>query len=337
MLADPGNNYRLNIQPDLGPFRFAEWVLQFDTAQGSVSVLAYCLNSDLVGPISGDLYRLATFEEALPAITEFQRNQIQWLLRNSYPNISSAELFALAGIDQTTPPILNDLDAFAATQSAIWAPLFPPGQTLTMVQCANTTLHPKSSKMVQLINYLINASITGANETLLNAFFAMISRQATILPDNSIIVGPIRIEVDINTVFQNLMIMLRFEPMVEGIIIQNINGMEISQVSPGENFFIRIPPGSIMANQCLNMVADIVTDAAIPFAFVSVQSPNDLQQMGNSVILRDILTAQISAPVICLGECPPCSPQVVCCHCQVCRKSCKCNKGCHRLNRFCCS
>ncbi len=65
-------------------------------------------------------YRSQTFETLFPDATERQKQMLAWILANAYPTVSASQTFNLVGVDDTAAPPLDNNDAYAAVQVAIW-------------------------------------------------------------------------------------------------------------------------------------------------------------------------------------------------------------------------
>ena len=73
---------------------------------------------------------------------------LAWVLANAYPSISADETFALAGVDPSATPALDNNDAYAVVQIAIWVLLgqISPNEVY-FLDCSTGAVHPKSDRL----------------------------------------------------------------------------------------------------------------------------------------------------------------------------------------------
>ena len=131
-------------------------IFHFDWTFQGVTAPTYCLDKFKDGPYGDVPYQSAAFETIFPAATARQKKMLTWILANAYPAVSAAETFALVGVDANEAPVLDDNDAYAAVQVAIWVLLgqIAPDEA-TFLNCGETTLHPKSARMRAAVLQLI--------------------------------------------------------------------------------------------------------------------------------------------------------------------------------------
>ena len=139
------------------------------TPDGQPERAAYCIQKGKTGPLHGDhRYRSVDVEHVLPDATAAQRIQLAWLLQHVYPAISAAEQFEEAGVDASSPPPLDENDAYAAAQVAIWSVFDPPDPAdpagWTFFTCGTETPHPKSERLERMVASLYRRSLEAARE-----------------------------------------------------------------------------------------------------------------------------------------------------------------------------
>lgn len=135
------SRYRLN-RPDHNQ------IFHFDSTVRGVTQPAYCLDKFKDGPYGDVPYENAPFETLFPTASARQKNMLAWLLANAYPMIGASETFALAGVDPNESPALDDNDAYAAVQVALWVLLgqIAPSEVV-FLDCGADTAHPKSARL----------------------------------------------------------------------------------------------------------------------------------------------------------------------------------------------
>lgn len=155
------SRYKLNLPVNASLFRFAATIANKTTP-------AYCLEKGAAGP-KGLPYQSASFESLFPSLSSKQKYAVSWLLANTYPVISSDETFALAGIDPAITPPLDDNDAYAAVQAALWWVLgqITPAQTV-FLDCSTGQPHPKSERLQAAVRKLTQLSLACTNERALS-------------------------------------------------------------------------------------------------------------------------------------------------------------------------
>ena len=107
------SRYRLNRADHNQIFSFTL------TALGT-SKPAYCLNKFADGPYGDVPYNSNTFESIFPQLSQRQKNMLAWILANTYPETSREQTFSLVNVDAGQSPVLDNNDAYAAVQVAIW-------------------------------------------------------------------------------------------------------------------------------------------------------------------------------------------------------------------------
>ena len=65
-------------------------------------------------------YESRPFETLFPGATETKKKCWDGFLANTFPAVSAAATFALAGVDPTAAPVLDNNDAYAAVQVSLW-------------------------------------------------------------------------------------------------------------------------------------------------------------------------------------------------------------------------
>jgi TQXA domain-containing protein len=95
-------------------------IFQFRLTQGGTTRYAYCLDKFADGPYNDVPYESAPFETIFPAATARQKQMLAWILANTFPAVTAGQTFQLTGTDAAASPVLDDNDAYAAVQIAIW-------------------------------------------------------------------------------------------------------------------------------------------------------------------------------------------------------------------------
>ena len=141
LASTSASRYRLNRADHNQIFAFTL------TAQGTTRP-AYCLDKFRDGPYGDVPYQSAPFETLFPDATARQKAMLAWLLANAYPIVSASDTFALAGVNSTEAPVLDNNDAYAAVQVAIWVLLgqIAPDE-VEFLNCSGDGLHPKSPRL----------------------------------------------------------------------------------------------------------------------------------------------------------------------------------------------
>lgn len=123
-------------------------IFQFRLTQNGTTGFAYCLDKFADGPYGDIPYVSAPFESIFETATERQKQMLAWILANTFPTVSAAQTFALAGVDPTANPPLDDDDAYAAVQVALWVLLgqIAPDEVY-FLDCTTDEAHPKSARM----------------------------------------------------------------------------------------------------------------------------------------------------------------------------------------------
>ena len=136
------SRYRLNRDDHNQIFQF------FGTLLGSTDKLVYCLDKFADGPYNDVPYESRPFETIFPSATERQKEMLGWILANAFPAISASATFALAGVDSEASPVLDNNDAYAAVQIALWVLLgqIAPDEVY-FLDCTTGNTHPKSDRM----------------------------------------------------------------------------------------------------------------------------------------------------------------------------------------------
>ena len=81
---------------------------------------------------------------------------LAWILANAYPTVSASQTFNLVGVGDTAAPPLDNNDAYAAVQVAIWVLLgqISPSEAV-FLNCSDGAAHPKSDRLNQTVLRLI--------------------------------------------------------------------------------------------------------------------------------------------------------------------------------------
>ncbi|WP_130861278.1 thioester domain-containing protein [Bacilliculturomica massiliensis] len=130
-------------------------IFQFYLTAGGGTRQAFCLDKFKDGPY-GVSYRSGAFETAFPDAAARQKTMTAWLLANAYPAVSAAQTFDLAGVNASASPALDDNDAYAAVQVAIWVLLgqIAPAEAY-FLECGADAEHPKSERLHTAVMRLI--------------------------------------------------------------------------------------------------------------------------------------------------------------------------------------
>ncbi|MCD8169194.1 MAG: thioester domain-containing protein, partial [Clostridiales bacterium] len=137
-----GSRYHLNRDDHNNIFQF------FGNILTATNKPVYCLDKFADGPYNDVPYESRPFETIFPATTNRQKNMFGWIMANTYPAVSADATFALAGVDPAADPALDDNDAYAAVQVALWVLL---GQIsldeVYFLDCGTGEPHPKSDRL----------------------------------------------------------------------------------------------------------------------------------------------------------------------------------------------
>ncbi|MGI6004141.1 MAG: thioester domain-containing protein [Christensenellales bacterium] len=77
-----------------------------------------------------------------------QQDMVAWISQNAYPATSAEETFMLADVDAAAEPFLDEDDAFAAVQVAIWLSLGQiDADEAVFLDCGTGEVHPKSHRL----------------------------------------------------------------------------------------------------------------------------------------------------------------------------------------------
>lgn len=170
--AGPGNSdgylcntaesaYKLNEGVNGVPFS------RFTVNLTGTPQVAYCLEIDRPGPSEDEAYISGPPSLILFDATKRERDMAAWILANTFPASSVAETFALAGIDPSIPPPLDENDAYAIIQTALWFALGQLNNKLVkFVDCVTGLPHPKSERMESAV-----FSLLGQAEQYANSWF----------------------------------------------------------------------------------------------------------------------------------------------------------------------
>ncbi|MDO4275988.1 MAG: thioester domain-containing protein, partial [Eubacteriales bacterium] len=153
------SRYRLNRDDHNQIFQF------FLTAQGSTR-MAYCLDKFADGPYGDIPYQSTSFETLFPTATARQKKMLAWIMANTFPTVSAGQTFSLAGVDSQESPVLDDNDAYAAVQVALWVLLgqISPSE-VEFLDCTSGTDHPKSQRMRAAVLRLLQLAGSYADES----------------------------------------------------------------------------------------------------------------------------------------------------------------------------
>ncbi len=301
-LTPLGHDYRLfNFTQN---FNFQQFVLTYSA--GSTEV--YCVELDEEPPPTGDTMDVISIEQALPQYTAEVRARIQWLLRNGYPSITASELFAQAGVDASVAPPLDDLDAFAATQSAIWLTTIAPDPGKRFALCAdNNITHPKSARLVQVVNYLLAQAMDLADQSIAILGFLDIPR-TVVRTGSAFRVGPMRLSLQTSAPIDNLVITGEVTPAVPGIIIENASGQPLTAIPLDTDFYVSIPDNATTNNQCFALTVNGQGDTTVPLTYISRSFVDTRQIIGAAFFVQDSVTLQTGTQLLCTGNiiCPAC-------------------------------
>lgn len=154
--AIPGSTYRSVQFNNI-------WQLSIVYASGATQPV-YCLEKGVKGP-QGEAYRSRPISQCLSGSTPQQQARVLWILANGYPAITAAQLFACAGVDQASAPALNDNDAYAAVQVAVFSVFNPPADKESSWQftdCTTGAIHEKSARLQKTVAYLYESAVERA-------------------------------------------------------------------------------------------------------------------------------------------------------------------------------
>ena len=156
------SRYRLDRPDHNQIFQF------FGNILGSQNKLVYCLDKFADGPYNDVPYESRPFETLFPGATERQKEMLGWILANTFPAVSAAATFALAGVDPTAAPVLDNNDAYAAVQVSLWVLLEQIAlDEVNFLECTSGETHPKSERLrITVLELLRLAGQFVDNETL---------------------------------------------------------------------------------------------------------------------------------------------------------------------------
>ena len=152
------SRYRLNRDDHNQIFQF------FLTSQGSTR-MAYCLDKFADGPYGDIPYQSTSFESLFPTATARQKKMLAWIMANAFPTVTADQTFSLVGVDSQESPVLDDNDAYAAVQVALWVLLgqIAPSE-VEFLDCGSDAEHPKSQRMRAAVLRLLEMAGRFADE-----------------------------------------------------------------------------------------------------------------------------------------------------------------------------
>lgn len=123
-------------------------IYQFTLNSSFYNGPTYCLDKFKDGPYGDVPYRSNSFEALFPNAATRQKLMLAWILANGYPSVSAGETFRLAGVDAAAAPVLDNNDAYAVVQIAIWVLLdqIAPDEVY-FLDCTTGAVHPKSDRL----------------------------------------------------------------------------------------------------------------------------------------------------------------------------------------------
>ena len=141
-------------------------IFQFQRTINGVTEKAYCLDKFADGPYNDVPYESAPFETIFASATERQKQMLAWILANCYPAVSAQATFELTGTDYAASPVLDDNDAYAAVQVALWVLLgqIAPDE-VNFLECSSTEQHPKSVRLRATVLRLLELAGEFADDT----------------------------------------------------------------------------------------------------------------------------------------------------------------------------
>ena len=144
-----------------------QYIFQFQSTVNGVTKFAYCLDKFADGPYNDVPYQSAPFETIFPNATARQKQMLAWIMANAFPVTTAHQTFALAGVDDSASPPLDDNDAYAAVQVALWVLL---GQinidAVQFLDCSTDAQHPKSARLRATVLRLLELSGQYADSVL---------------------------------------------------------------------------------------------------------------------------------------------------------------------------
>lgn len=260
--------------------------------------IAYCLNSSKAGPGPGEVYEEGNPYEVLSPLSQQQVNQTLWLLRNGYPHTNAATLFEKAGVDSSLPPALTNLDAFTATQLAIW--VIERGQeNYTLQICDTADPHIKSSRIGATAQYLVNQARRRGNEPPAPPEVNVMKvNHSPFVQDDIYYVG-------LYQTFSNSGQPTQITvPELSGAFSVNTNLIPQEYFASGSFFYIAIPNWKSVISKCILVRATVTEGAAAYVMFPVNNATGLLQDIGLAMTGRRFATDTFTACVTSL--CPPC-------------------------------
>jgi len=152
VLPETANSrYKFNGPEDHDTF----WPFLLTT--GGQTLPTYCLDHTKHGAYGDIPFQSAPAEVAHPGITIAQKNEVAWVIANTYPAVSAADTFAMVGVDAGASPSLDENDAWAAVQLALWFLLGQiPTSYIAFMDCNDPSVtHVKNDRLAATTHTLI--------------------------------------------------------------------------------------------------------------------------------------------------------------------------------------
>ncbi len=164
-LGNGGPNYCLGGAPADSTYHLNRTghnnFVPFTMTIAGVVIPAYCLQLDLDGPIGGqnEPYTSGPPAVLMPTLSQRQRLMLNYIAGNEYPVVTAAAMWAALGVNATAAPPLNDADAYAVVQTAVWLTTgdLNAGEAI-FINCADTDPHVKNARLVQAVNVIVAAA-----------------------------------------------------------------------------------------------------------------------------------------------------------------------------------
>ncbi|MCL2811298.1 MAG: thioester domain-containing protein [Clostridia bacterium] len=303
------------------------WQFSF-TPDGQSKRAAYCIQKGKTGPVHGDRrYRSVDVAHALPDTTATQRIQLAWLLQHVYPAISVAEQFNEASVNASSTPTLDENDAYAAAQIAIWSVFDPPDPAnpdgWRFFACGTETIHPKSERLEQTVASLYRRSLEAAQEIMQPlpcdgsgcrvasipgiACLEVCGDQAMMQGPNGWLFGPLRVYARQPFTLSIKASCAEEAPSAPPVLVDEAYA-PISAPSSGQRFYISFPQ-NVWAN-CYHLTLRTVPSDVCAVVMQDMEEPDRMQMLGITAESKGKGEATTVcfcsyAPIAC-PECPVC-------------------------------
>ncbi len=302
----------------------------------------YCLEKGKTGPLREERrYQAVPAEQAFPTASATQRSQLAWILLHTYPHLSVNEQFAQAGVNPATSPALDENDAYAAAQIALWSIFNPPEPGGWIFYICNTEEeHPKSPRLQRTVASLFQRSLEAARaEELPLPCGADGCRTATIpglacldicgtqeLAQGRVgwLYGPIRVHARQPFTLSLEACCAADAPATPPVLVDEAQA-PIAAPANGQPFYIRFPPN--VRENCYHLTLRVTRPGVCAAVMEDIANPDRMQALGTTALATEADEATSAcfccyAPRPCPDpqECPACPEPLPCPVCPACPK-----------------